>query len=380
MTQSKVSLSVPAYLEHYPEPGAPAHRIVLDPLPFRLGRSATANYTIYSPQVSKEHTEIFRAGKEFRIRDLGSTNGTFVNGVRVKESPLVSGDIIHVATKELRFGCEPAEATDDYGNLNTQPAESQAPTSLIRGSAHLREMLTQHHARALFQPIVHLDTGELMGFEALGRGAHSELSVSPLELFRLAGQCNLACELSRLFRMVALNEVGRLPENAALFFNLHPSEMGNSFLIDSLRQLKDRLRPGQRIVLEVHEGMVADLKTMHWLRDQVKELGFGLAYDDFGAGQSRLAELAEVPPDYLKFDMSLIRGIDTAEGRREVVQALNRVSHELGVQTLAEGIEREEEARVCRELGCHYGQGYLFGRPQPSETHTGRVVRPPMPR
>src|SRR5438105_2821287 len=93
----------PPFLEYFPEPGGPAQRIVLDRLPFRIGRSTTAHYVIFSPQVSKEHSEIFRAGKEFRIRDLGSTNGTFVNGVRIKDAPLSNGDIIHLASNELRF-------------------------------------------------------------------------------------------------------------------------------------------------------------------------------------------------------------------------------------------------------------------------------------
>ena len=97
------------YLEHFPEPGQPPHRILLDQLPFRIGRSMTAHYVIYSRQVSKEHTEIFRGpGHQVRIRDLKSTNGTCVNGQRIEEAPLVNGDIIHVAHKEFRFGLDSA--------------------------------------------------------------------------------------------------------------------------------------------------------------------------------------------------------------------------------------------------------------------------------
>src|SRR5207302_10368511 len=117
---------------------------------------------------------------------------------------------------------------------------------------------------------------------------------SPIELFRLAEQCNLAEELSQMFRLVAVEEVNSLPDNAYVFFNLHPSEMESSALIASLRELKAAFRDQQQVVLEVHEEVVADLPTMRWLRDQLTELGIGLAYDDFGAGHSRLKELAEV--------------------------------------------------------------------------------------
>jgi EAL domain-containing protein (putative c-di-GMP-specific phosphodiesterase class I) len=353
------------YLEHYPEPGEAPHRILLDQLPFRIGRSMTAHYIIYSRQVSKDHSEIFRDGKDFRIRDLGSTNGTFVNGQRVNSAPLLNGDIIHIAHKELRFGYEPIEAHDDVGRCFTEPAASQLPASVIRSSNHLREMLNSQSVRVVFQPIIDMETRAVLGFEALGRGTHRELSTNPGDLFGLADQCHLSCELSRLFRSVAVEEASRLPDHTMLFFNIHPSEMDSEALIDSLRDLKKMLRKAQQVVLEVHEGVVADVASMRWLREQLNELEIGLAYDDFGAGQARLTELAEVPPDFIKLDRSLIRDIDRGAARQDVIKALNRVCADLQVESIAEGVETAAEAAVCQKLGCHYGQGFLFGRPQP---------------
>lgn len=353
------------YLEHYPEPGEPPHRILLDQFPFRIGRSMTAQYIIYSRQVSKEHTEIARRGQDFIIRDLGSTNGTFVNGRRVQEAALTDGDIIHVAHKEFRFGHESSEVKDDAGPCFTELAASQLPASIIRGTQHLRELLAHHHVRIVFQPIVDLQTEAVMGYETLGRGTHTELSTSPVDLFGLASQCNLARELSRTFRLAALREAVSLPTSARLFFNIHPSEMNDECLLDSLRALKLSLDSDHQVVLEVHEGVVTDLASMRRLRDQLKELDIGLAYDDFGAGQARLTELAEVPPDYVKLDKCLIHGIETAPARQDLVRALNRVSADLGVATIAEGIETRAEAEVCLSLHCRYGQGFLFGRPQP---------------
>jgi EAL domain-containing protein (putative c-di-GMP-specific phosphodiesterase class I) len=353
------------YLEHFPEPGEPPHRIVLEQLPFRIGRSPTANYVIYSRQVSKEHSEIFQLGNELHIRDLGSTNGTFVNGQRVREAPLTSGDIIHVAHKEFRFGAGAAEAEAFATPGFTELADGQLPSSLIRGTMHLRQMLTDQSVRIVFQPIVYLASGQLMGFEALGRGTHASLSPNPSDLFDLAGQCNLAAELSRVFRQAAVEEATRVPAPMRIFLNLHPSEMTHDRLLDSLRKLQAAFQDRQQVVLEVHEGVVTDLATMRWLRGQLKEMGMGLAYDDFGAGQSRLTELTEVPPDFIKLDRSLIHDLDSAPARQDLVRALNRVITDLGVQCIAEGIETPAEAHVCQQLGCLYGQGYLFGRPQP---------------
>jgi EAL domain-containing protein (putative c-di-GMP-specific phosphodiesterase class I) len=356
-----------AYLEHYPENGGAPQRIPLDRCPFRIGRSAEADYIIYSSQVSKVHAEITSAGGEYRLRDLQSTNGTFVNGRRVTDALLTSGDIVHFAHKEFRFGHQGTKPTSDFEISITDPAESRLPPSLIRGAQHLQELLAKRLVRIVFQPIIDLDTRATLGYEALGRNTHpelAELALNPSELFHLADQCRLAHELSRVLRLVAAKEAYRVRSGCKIFLNLHRSEKLNERLIASLREVQSILRSDQQMVIEVHEDMVADLQTMRGFRDRLKELNIGLAYDDFGAGQARLAELAEVPPDFIKLHMMLIRGIDLAQARRELVQALNGVITDLGVQLIAEGIERPEEEEVCRSLGCRYGQGYLFGRPQ----------------
>src|SRR5262249_44929972 len=150
---------------------------------------------IYSRQISKEHTEIVQTGKDYLIRDLGSTNGTFINGKRIEVATLTNGDIIHVAHKEFRFNQESSEAPEDLHSWFTELAASRLPVSIIRGNQHLTELLTQNHARIVFQPIVLLGTGTIVGYEALGRGTHSALSPNPSDLFGLASQCNLASKL-----------------------------------------------------------------------------------------------------------------------------------------------------------------------------------------
>src|SRR5262249_35907294 len=91
-----------------------------------------------------------------------------------------------------------------------------------------------------------------------------------------------------------------------------------------------------------------------------------LAYDDFGVGRARLRELADAPPNFVKLDRSLVHEIDQATTRQELMQALCRGITDLGILLIAEGIETPAEARVCRRLGCHFGQGYLLGHPQPA--------------
>ena len=112
-----------AYLEHFPEQGGPARRVEITKSPFLIGRSRTADLTIYSHKVSKDHAAIALDSDRYVVRDLHSTNGTFVNGRRIDEVPLVDGDIIHVTHWEFCFCSGPAVGpcaypygVDDSGN------------------------------------------------------------------------------------------------------------------------------------------------------------------------------------------------------------------------------------------------------------------------
>jgi EAL domain-containing protein (putative c-di-GMP-specific phosphodiesterase class I) len=363
------------YLEHFPDPGGEPQRIVLDCFPFQIGRSEKAHFVLFARQVSKEHAEVRRSGPDqFSIHDLGSTNGTFVNGRRIQDSPLVSGDILHVAHKEFRFGCKPVVTPDSTTTLGTESGVEVFPLSILLTSKHLREMLAQQLVSTVFQPIVALDTHALLGYECLGRGVHSQLTANPGELLALAEKCQLAADLSRSFRLVGVKEAARLNGRPRMFFNLHPTEMVNDRLLSSLGEAVAILGGGQRMVIEVHENIAADTATLRRLSQRLRQLGIGLAYDDFGAGQARLTELTEVPPDFVKLDMKLVRGIEHSKPRQEIIQTLARVCSDLGVRMIAEGIETEDEAKTCQQLGCGFGQGFFFGRPQPAG---GLVPRKP---
>jgi EAL domain-containing protein (putative c-di-GMP-specific phosphodiesterase class I) len=122
------------------------------------------------------------------------------------------------------------------------------------------------------------------------------------------------------------------------------------------------------LVLEIHESALAQADFIGWLRNRLMEINVGLAYDDFGAGQARLFELAEAPPHYLKFDRRFVTGLHHAPvSRQRLVASLVAAARELLVKTVAEGVETEEEAGACLRAGFTLGQGYHFGRPVPVE-------------
>ena len=122
--------------------------------------------------------------------------------------------------------------------------------------------------------------------------------------------------------------------------------------------------PNKQIVLEVHEAVVTNPSEMQALQTELDDLGILLAYDDFGAGQARLLELMDVPPEYLKFDMSLIQGIHLAPTtRQKMLESLVKMVSAIGIKPLAEGVETREEHQMCLDFGFTYAQGYFYGRP-----------------
>src|SRR5262249_9098175 len=128
-------------LEHFPEPGGPLRRVPLTHYPFRMGRASDADLVIYCPRVSKAHAEIVLQEDDLCVVDLGSTNGTFVNGRRVEgRALLTSGDIIHLAEKEFRLAGEAATPGGSVHEL-TESARMDSPRSMIHDGVHLKELI-----------------------------------------------------------------------------------------------------------------------------------------------------------------------------------------------------------------------------------------------
>jgi len=335
--------------------------IALSPLPFRIGRRAGLRLTVAATSVSREHAEFYADGECLRLRDLGSTNGTFVNRKPVSDEAVRDGDIVHFGECEFRLGVE-----DDFSPWGTMVMQGlPKPQQLLKGTQELNELLRLGAVTVEFQPIVALPGGTVVSYEALGRGRYPGLPESPVELFQIAAGLGVESELSRVFRRKALEIAAGRGGLPMLFLNTHPSEIAGPGFLDSLGELRHRA-PDQPITIEIHETAVVKASGIVELRAGLRDRGIGLAYDDFGAGQARLLELGEMPPDLLKFDMRFVRDLDRApESKRRLLKSLVDIARDLGVEPLAEGVETAGEAAACIELGFAYAQGYRFGRPVP---------------
>jgi EAL domain-containing protein (putative c-di-GMP-specific phosphodiesterase class I) len=368
------------YLETLAEDGS-LHRERIHTLPFRIGRRQGLEIVLPADSVSKSHAEIYARGSGLRLRDLGSKNGTFVNRDRVEDAALAEGDVLHFADFEFRLGrsdaAEPAPAAARDERPTTVAVRQPAlPHQFEKGTRELRELLRDGQVTIEFQPIVLLSRGTVAAYEALGRGLHPHLDASPSELLRIAESIGAEAELSRLFRKKAVELAAQRPDMPTIFLNTHPKEFEQPGLLESLEELRT-ISPQLDLALEIHEKVFTResetydtyLSRIKEMRQLLLERNIALAYDDFGAGQAHLLELAEAPPHYLKFDHRFVHDLDQApKAKRRLLQSLLALARDLLVKgTVAEGIETAAEARACAEIGFTYAQGYHLGRPRPIE-------------
>lgn len=346
------------------EHGASVQQFDISTYPFSIGRRADCELALRSRCVSGHHAELVAIGASLILRDLNSTNGTFVNGERlVGECAIDVGDRLQFADTEFAVDAKSAQQQKSVlETLRGTVVEIDSFESLWVISRF--EQLMKTGLFAAYQPIISTDDfNTIHGFEALARSNVKGLE-RPDQMFSSATQLHKQIPLSHLCRSRALTaSTAYMAESQPLFLNTHPAESLFRDVLPSLEGLRERA-PNQRLAIEIHEGAVTCTTEMGRFAAALRDLDIKLAYDDFGAGQTRLRELVEVPPDYIKFDRGLITGLHTApEIHQDLVRKLVETSKQVGAQALAEGIEEPECAKVCQEIGFDLLQGYLFGRP-----------------
>ena len=230
-------------------------------------------------------------------------------------------------------------------------------------------MIARGGIRAVFQPIIDIDTSTVVGYEALARGPAGSPLERPLELFAAARSEGCLAELdaecrSQAFRgAVASDHLAPL----TLFVNAEPEVLDGAPLNDLLSIANNAPRE-LRVVFEITERAIA-ARPAELLRtvERIRARGWGVALDDVGANPSSLAFMSLLRPEVVKLDLRLIQQRPTAE-IAEIMHAVNAYTEATGALLLAEGVETAEHLATARGLGARFAQGWLFGKPgtQPS--------------
>ncbi|MDB5413572.1 MAG: Diguanylate cyclase protein [Rubritepida sp.] len=240
----------------------------------------------------------------------------------------------------------------------------------MRLEAELREALAAEILTCHYQPIRHLHSRELVGFEALARWPHATRGfVPPSEFIPIAEANGLIVPLTDILLRAACRHAADWPEPLTLSFNLSPLHLGEKDLPRQVAKvLAETGLPAERLQLELTESaLLGDLRTGRAMLTELKALGVRLALDDFGTGHSGLRELQALPFDVIKVDAGFVRAMATDTGARKIVAAIIGLGESLGLPVVAEGIEEEADVDFLGRLGCDMGQGWLFGRPVPAD-------------
>ncbi len=290
-------------------------------------------------------------------------------GIAVSRTPLKDGNMLiqraHIAMK--RLGKVSPNKTLVY-----QPELQTRATSRLKLENELREALKNKELSLNYEPIICLQNGHLVGFEALCRWNHPTRGIiSPIEFIPLAEETGLIVPLGNWVLKEACTSLKILKDkypgvsNITINVNISGLQLLQDDFIATIHEaLVHSGLTGNQLKLEITETML--IENAELARDillDLKSIGISLAIDDFGTGYSSLSYLNQFPIDTLKIDKSFINRMNTTKDSYKIVHIITTLAQTLGMELVAEGIEHESQVVALKKLGCQTGQGFLFSKP-----------------
>ncbi len=235
----------------------------------------------------------------------------------------------------------------------------QDKVSLI---AELKEIVRKESVEIVFQPIFHLEPRRLFAYEVLTRGPEKSPLYNPENLFKCALSYGILPDLEMVVRKKTLAIIGDSAEEKVFFINTSPCIIES----DRLNKILALYTNPRQIVLEIVErSEVKNFPLFCKTMNSIKAKGFKISIDDVGSGYSSLDAIAELEPDFVKIDMSLIKDIHRNPTRQNLIKAIMFFCNQDKIIPIGEGIETEDEMKALISLGVEIGQGYFLGKPSP---------------
>lgn len=240
----------------------------------------------------------------------------------------------------------------------------------------LRRALERHQMEVFFQPIMSFQNGAVAGFEALLRWRHPVHGLlTPDEFVSIAEETDMIVPLGRFVLSMASQQLAHwhrvFPVSPPLFVSVNVSsrQLKRRDFADDVREVlrESNLMPGT-LKLEVTESLIMeDPHLAESLLNEVKAIGAGIVLDDFGTGFASLSNLQRYPFDTIKVDRSFIATMDSRPDSHVIVNSIVNLANDLRLIVIAEGLESEDDTWRLREMGCHFGQGFVFGAPMTAQ-------------
>lgn len=242
----------------------------------------------------------------------------------------------------------------------------------------LRKIISSNNLRTVFQPIISLQTGDVIGYEALTRGPKDSKYINPEILFEDAKTHNLLWELEILCRSNAIKTFSSHNSEKLLFVNIDPAVLNDEhFIKGSTKEVlaENHISPMSLIFEITEKTSIDNYKNFNEVINYYKNQGYKIAIDDVGTGYSGLSTIAKTRPNYIKMDMSLITNVTRDNFKKAIIKSFVEFANSTNTKIIAEGIEDVSDLYTLIEIGVHYGQGYLINKPNDDLLETPEMIK-----
>jgi EAL domain-containing protein (putative c-di-GMP-specific phosphodiesterase class I) len=343
------------------EPETQCAVVRIDREPFVIGRRPGLSLTLNSQYISGRHAELSTLGERLFITDLGSRNGTLVNGQRVRRVQLGVGDLLTIGDIEFRLDRKPRAAAQ------TGPVPGAADLDALH-ARWLRtqlEQLLQHQAvSVVLRPVVHLPEATVVAYEAClqSRIAGLETEERMCGAARLLG---LEKELYPLLLQFGGNAARLVAKGNWLFLPAPPAVNLESEVVPVLRTTRDTL-PNGRVVIELEDAPSRSLRSLGDFVIALQSLDMHLGLDGFGWEHLRFLQSSRVRPIAVRLEQALTRSLNQkSDLERRRLKSMVELLHHYEIQVAAHEVQDAVDAEICGELGIDLADGQAFGEPLP---------------
>jgi EAL domain-containing protein (putative c-di-GMP-specific phosphodiesterase class I) len=327
-----------------------------------IGRRPGLDLTLQSTFVSGQHTELVSCGGRLLVHDLGSRNGTFVNGTRVRGTRVGLGDLIQIGDVELRVDRTPRERMDAESTPEHWTQFTTAQLSWL--SSQYEHLIAHGSIGTALRPIVSIKNGDLIGYEVLSQSNVAGLE-SHAKIQSAAQMLGRQLDLNGLCLKRYGSVASQLASGLSLFLTTAPAENLQLETLPFLQGLRE-LMPDRPLAVHVHNATERSLKSLQDFAAALVGLQVELAFDNVDLYEARYVRTLPVRPTYVRCDASLTRQLDRKpESEKRPVQALVEALRFQGIRIIAQDVSSAGEVTACRDLGFDLLHGPCIGEPMP---------------